>query len=147
MIFRLATPSDVPALCELLEILFAIEADFEFDAPSARRGFELFFAHPDRAAIFVAEEAGEVIGMCSAQITISTARGGYSAWIEDVILKPEFRGCGLMPQLLGELEKWARERGALRLQNLCDLTNAPALAFYEKWGAKRTQLICFQKFL
>ena len=146
MIFRLAASRDLPALLELLEMLFAIETDFEFEALAAHRGFELMLQDPQRCAIWLAEDAGRVVGMCTAQITISTAIGAPSAWVEDVIVRPEYRGQGLMPQLLGALENWCRERGVKRLQNLCDLHNAPALAFYTK-RSQRTDLICFQKYL
>jgi len=146
MLIRPATRADIPALLGLLETLFSIEADFQFDADKARRGLEMMLGAPDVRTILVGEIEGEVAGMCSAQIIISTAMGAPAIWIEDVVLKPAFRGQGLMPMLLSHLETWARERGVTRFQVLCDKDNAPAMAFYPKVGFLPTQLVCFFKY-
>jgi len=145
MNFRTAFPEDIPELMTLLEALFSLEADFEFDAPKARDGLCQLLNRPTDSVVWVAESQGRVVGMCTAQIIISTAMGAPAAWIEDVVLLPEFRGQGWMPLLMGRLEEWCRLRGVGRLQVLCDLENPPALAFYPKQGFRRTQLICFHK--
>ena len=146
MQIRPATSADIPALLQLLERLFALETDFDFDAEKSKRGIELMLQSPDTRTILVAEIEDQIAGMCSAQLVISTAMGAPAIWIEDVILRPQFRGRGLMPQMLGELERWARERGAARFQLLCDDQNAPALAFYPKVGFEPTQLRCLFKY-
>ncbi len=146
MTIRAATFDDIPVLIELLKTLFAIEADFHFDAAKSQCGLELMLQSPEVRTILIAQIEGEVAGMCSAQIIISTAMGAPAIWIEDVILKPQFRGRGLMPLLLTELERWASERGVQRFQVLCDTQNQPAMAFYPKVGFKQTQLGCFFKY-
>ena len=146
MLIRHATRTDIPALLPLLEMLFALEADFCFDAAKSRRGLEMMLDNPDTRAIVVAEIEGQLAGMCSAQMIVSTAMGTPAIWIEDVILKPEFRGRALMPMMLRELENWALERGVARFQLLCDDQNASALKFYPKVGFEPTQLHCFFKF-
>ncbi len=146
MLIRPATQADIPALLSLLETLFSIEADFQFDADKARRGLEMMLGVPDVRTILVGEIDGQVAGMCSAQIIISTAMGAPAIWIEDVVLKPAFRGRGLMPMLLTHLETWGQERGVTRFQVLCDSHNAPAMAFYPKVGFLPTQLVCFFKY-
>ncbi len=146
MHIRAATSADIPALLGLLETLFAIEADFHFDPAKSRRGLELMLQAPGLRTILVGEVEGEVAGMCSAQLIISTAMGAPAVWIEDVILLPAFRGRGLMPLLLAELERWAVGKGAARFQVLCDSANAPAMAFYPKVGFAQTQLVGFFKY-
>ncbi len=146
MLIRPATQTDIPALMGLLETLFSLEADFQFDADKARRGLEMMIGAPDARTILVGESESEVAGMCSAQIIISTAMGAPAIWIEDVVLKPAFRGRGLMPLLLTHLEAWGKERGVTRFQVLCDSQNAPAMAFYPKVGFLPTQLVCFFKY-
>ena len=146
MLIRHATRADIPALLPLLEMLFALESDFCFDAAKSQRGLEMMLDNPDARTIVVAEIEGQLAGMCSAQIIISTAMGAPAIWIEDVILQPQFRGRALMPQMLSALEKWALERGVARFQLLCDDHNAPALEFYPKVGFEPTQLHCFFKF-
>ena len=144
---RRAFVDDIPALLELLEMLFALEADFHFDEIRARRGLELLLQNPDSCAVFVALADEEVAAMCSAQLVISTAMGARCAWVEDVIVKPDFRGRNIMPRMLEELESWCLKRGATRLQLLCDEQNEAAQAFYAKRGFARAHLKCLQKFL
>jgi GNAT superfamily N-acetyltransferase len=147
MQIRTATPGDFPVMLELLEMLFSLEHDFEFDAEKANKGFELMLDDPEVRTVLVVESEGEVVGMCSGQLLMSTAMGTPSLWVEDVILRPQFRGRGWMPQMLNELEKWAISKGATRVQVLCDLHNEPALKFYPKAGFERTQLGLFKKFI
>jgi GNAT superfamily N-acetyltransferase len=86
--------------------------------------------------------------MATAQLVISTAEGAPSAWIEDVVVREDWRGNGVGRALLDAVLAWARSQGAVRAQLLADLDNAPALAFYDKldWqptrlGARRLKLV------
>ena len=74
---RTAKPSDIPQLVELLNALFTIEADFNFDQDKQACGLGLLL-NSDKNCILVAELLGErrVLGMCTVQTLISTAEGG-----------------------------------------------------------------------
>ncbi|MDR3322877.1 MAG: GNAT family N-acetyltransferase [Zoogloeaceae bacterium] len=141
-----ATLADVPALIELLGILFAIEQDFHPDAEKQRRGLEMLLARPEHACILTARHpAAGVVGMVSAQLVISTAGGAPSAWIEDVVIRPEFRACGLGGQLLKAARDWAITQGATRLQLLADADNTPALEFYKHLDWQPTRLFAWRQ--
>jgi len=143
-----ALERDVPRLTGLLADLFSIERDFAPDAARQEAGLRLLLAQPERAAVFVARDpSGEAVAMATAQLVVSTAEGGFSAWVEDVVVAEGHRGHGLGRALLSQVLSWARERGATRAQLLVDTGNGPALAFYEAlgWhatglGARRIQL-------
>jgi GNAT superfamily N-acetyltransferase len=137
---RLATQDDIPAMVALLAQLFAIETDFAIDPAVQARGLTMLLARDDAAAL-VAAANGRVVGMATVQLTVSTARGGLSAGIEDVVVDAAHRGCGLGRRLIAAVEAWARARGALRLSLLADETNAPALDFYDRLGFARTRLV------
>ena len=141
---RQARAEDTAGLVALLAQLFAIEADFAIDPEVQARGLALLRERPD-AAILVAEAEGRVVGMCTMQLTISTARGGLSAGIEDVVVDQAWRGRGIGRALLAGAETWARERGAVRLALLADETNLPALDFYDRLGFTRTRLVWLAK--
>lgn len=143
---RHACPEDLDHLIGLLTVLFAIEADFRPEPHRQRRGLELLLAD-ERACLLAAEAGGEVIGMASGQVTISTAEGGPALLVEDVVVRPEWQGRGIGRQLLAALAEWAAARNITRLQLLADRDNAPALAFYAKEGWQATQLICLRRFL
>jgi ribosomal protein S18 acetylase RimI-like enzyme len=138
---RPATPADLPALADLLALLFALEPDFPIDRPRQLAGLALLLEHPGRAAIFVAEQAGQVVGMVSVQTRLSTAEGGEAALLEDLVVHPECRRSGLGRALLAAVEPWCRRRGIRRLQLLADRENAQALEFYQRRGWETTRLI------
>ncbi|MBI1423287.1 MAG: GNAT family N-acetyltransferase [Gammaproteobacteria bacterium] len=149
--FRPACQRDIPALCDLLEALFTLESDFHPDRDKQARALQLLIdkhaANPTRPAcvVWVAELAGKVIGMCSLQVLISTAEGGEVGLVEDVIIAAEHRQRGLGPQMLHSLESWAHERGLHRVQLLADTHNHAALAFYERHGWQRMQMLAMRK--
>jgi len=137
---RAATQDDIPAMVGLLAQLFAIEADFAIDPAVQARGLAMLLAR-ELSVVLVATVGGRVAGMATVQLTVSTARGGLSAGIEDVVVDAAHRGRGLGRRLLAAAEDWARRQGALRLSLLADETNAPALDFYDHLGFARTRLV------
>lgn len=144
---RPARDTDVPALCDLLDQLFAQESDFQPDRSKQRRGLTaLVNAGADRAAVLVAEERGKVVGMATCQTLISTAEGGAVGLVEDVVVDRDRRGHGLGHALLDALEDWARKQGLKRLQLLADVDNLAALEFYRHAGWQKTRLIARRKY-
>lgn len=141
---RQARAEDLPALVGLLAQLFAIETDFPIDPAVQARGLALLLARPE-AVVLVAEAEGRTVGMCTVQLTASTARGGLSAGVEDVVVDAAWRGRGIGRALLATAEAWARERGAVRLALLADETNHAALDFYDRLGFVRTRLVWLAK--
>ena len=138
---RAARHEELEPMVALLRLLFAIEADFRFDAARQRRGLGLLL-QDDRARVLVARVNGRVVGMCTGQVVISTAEGGPALLVEDVVVAPDHRGRGIGRALLTALTDWARGRGVRRLQLLADRGNGPALAFYDRLGWRATALVC-----
>ncbi len=143
-VIRTARPEDLDALVDLLRMLFGIEADFDFDAARQRQGLAMLLAN-EAAVLLVAEAAGQVIGMCSGQLTISTAEGGFSLLVEDVVVAQSWQGKGVGRELLTALEQWAEARKIGRLQLLADRNNGAALEFYRKLDWQPTELICLRR--
>ena len=142
---RPAVPGDVDVLTTLLELLFAVEEDFHFDEARQRKGLELMMENP-AGCILVAENQGKVIGMCSGQITVSTAEGGPALLVEDVVVKSNRQGRHVGTRLLEALSCWAKDHGISRLQLLADHKNGKALGFYKKLGWELTSLIALRKY-
>ena len=141
---RPALAADIDALLQLLDALFTIEQDFTPDRERQRRGIEMLLQAPD-AYVAVAEHEGAVIGMATLQVVISTAEGGSSGLIEDVVVRESHRGRGIGQMLMNHLVAWAENRGLSRLQLLADQDNRPALDFYRKQGWSMTRLIALRK--
>lgn len=142
---RTAREGDLEALVRLLGVLFRIESDFRPDPRRQRRGLRLMLQDPDRRAVLVAEQGGAVVGMVTVQLVVSTAEGGASGWLEDMVVEAGARRAGVGRRLLRAAERWARGRGARRLQLLADVENAPALAFYRRMGWEGTKLACLRR--
>jgi GNAT superfamily N-acetyltransferase len=142
---RSATAADLPVLVGLLGQLFEIEADFRPDPVRQRLGLAALLADHEHRAVLVAERDGDVVGMVTAQLVVSTAEGALSALVEDMIVDANHRGHGIGAALLRDVEGWARARGAARLQLLADRENAPALAFYERMGWRGTRMVCLRR--
>ncbi len=146
MLIREAVPEDLGAMVTLLGQLFSIEADFEEDAQRQRVGLQMVI-DLETGALLAAEDRGRVVGMISCQLVVSSAEGGWSLLVEDLVVDEVERGCGFGKALLSAALEWGRDRGASRLQLLADTSNACGLAFYEKQGLDSTRLICLRKMI
>lgn len=140
-----AQQQDLDDMVLLLLQLFSIEEDFMFDAKKQRKGLELLLSSPT-ACIMVAKEKDDVMAMGTAQLVVSTAEGGLSLLIEDVVVKRSRQKQGIGTQLLQALSEWGAAKGAGRMQLLADRTNSPALEFYRHEGWLQTQLTCLRKY-
>lgn len=136
-----AKPADLPGLVQLLNTLFSIEQDFQPDIEKQLVGLTLILNNPLTAVIKVARNhAGEVVGMVSAQLVISTSQGTPSAWIEDMVISESYRVQGIGRLLLNTALDWAKQKGASRAQLLVDLDNEPALGYYNHLGWKSSRM-------
>ena len=145
-VIRAAKLADVPAMAGLLAELFAIEIDFRVDRAKQERALRMIIERASAAA-WVAEVEGRVVAMVTAQTVVSTAEGGESVWIEDVIVRSEYRRRGIGRRLVQAVEQWCAGRGVTRMQLLADSSNEAACAFYPRRGWTRTGMVAFRKMI
>jgi ribosomal protein S18 acetylase RimI-like enzyme len=132
--FGTAGAADTSQLVELLGILFTQEAELNPDPQKQRRALEIILQDPSRGRIYVARDVGKVTAMAALHFTTSTAEGGKAAWLEDCIVRPEYRRKGIGKALLEHVIAQARAEGALRVMLLTDGDNERAQALYRKMG-------------
>lgn len=142
---RRATVSDIGAMVNLLRLLFSVEEDFTFDEFRHRMGLAMMLENENDRCIMVAEREVLIVGMCSAQLLVSTAEGGLAALIEDLVVDEAYHLQKIGSTLLSAVESRASSKGAKRLELLADRNNARASGFYKKRGWRRTQLVCLHK--
>ncbi len=140
---REASEKDIASMVVLLKELTEIEFDFDFNAETHYNAFELLVESPQSLVIVaINNETNQIIGMATGQVLISTAEGGNSLWIDDVIIEYRYRGKGIGEAVLQYLEKMAIENFDITRMQLCaDINNNSALAFYEKNNWQRTHSI------
>ncbi len=144
---RPARPDDIPRMCDLLEDLFSIEADYEVDVVKQVKGLSMLINDSSgRAFVGVAVADDSIAGMATVQTLVSTAEGGRVGFVEDVIVDKRFRCRNVGTLLIERIIAWSREQGLTRLQLLADRENHPALNFYTSRGWDFTKLICLRKY-
>src|SRR5262245_39328963 len=132
---RPATEADVQTIAQLIRAL----ADYERLAHAVVLEETLLREHlfgPHRfAEVLLAEDAGAVVGFALFFHTYSTFVGRPSLYLEDLFVRPEYRGQGHGKGLLAALARLALQRGCGRLEWCVLNWNKPAIAFYRSLGA------------
>jgi GNAT superfamily N-acetyltransferase len=136
-----AGDADLPAMVQLLDALFTLEADFRPDHDRQLRGLRMILETPALGRLFVLRLGAEVLGMANALITVSTAQGSRVVLLEDVVMREDHKGAGLGRKLVEHVCAWAKAEGMTRVTLLADKDNAPALAFYERLGFEPSAMV------
>ncbi|MBT0774112.1 GNAT family N-acetyltransferase [Kineosporia sp. J2-2] len=136
---RPVAPSDIDAVHGILQesAAFHRQQDPIEATPQALRA-ALFSSHP-RVYCHVAEADGpsgaEIIGTAFWFVTFSSWRGRHGLWLEDLFVRPRYRGLGAGRALISELATLCVERGYTRLEWSVMDWNEPGRNFYEGLGA------------
>jgi GNAT superfamily N-acetyltransferase len=133
---RPAVASDAEAIVNLvreLAVYEKLEDSVRADVESIRR--HLFGSQPLAEAL-MAEVEGRTAGFALFFHTFSTFRGQPGLYLEDVFVRPEFRGKGIGSRFFRELGRIAAERDCGRMEWVVLNWNAPAIGFYESRGAR-----------
>jgi ribosomal protein S18 acetylase RimI-like enzyme len=141
---REATLADIPQLCDLLTLLFAQEADFTPNDERQATGLRLILEQPQVGRIYCATRDGSVVGMVSILYTVSTAEGGRAAWLEDLVVHPDWRSHQVGTRLLQTAIEKTRAAGCRQITLLTDADNNRAIEFYRRAGFARSAMIPFR---
>ena len=95
----------------------------------------LFGAAP-RAFCDIAEEDGEAVGFALWFYTFSSFRGCCGIWLEDLYVRPAFRGQGFGKALLKRLARRCVEEKLGRFEWSVLDWNEPSIRFYKGLGAR-----------
>jgi GNAT superfamily N-acetyltransferase len=134
---RAATHTDIDRVIPMYDWLFAPPGSIPGAWDERRAAVALADAIDSHdAAILVADDAGELVGLCTVYQDMHSVRFGYRAWVEDLAVDPDRRSQGIGKALLGAAMSWARERGATHLELDSALARTDAHRFYEREGSQ-----------
>ena len=132
---RPARPEDTPVVVDLIRRLAEYERlAHEAEASEAGIAAALFGDTP-RVFCEIAEADGEVAGFALWFYTFSTFAGRHGIYLEDLFVKPEFRGQGVGKALLQHLARRCVDEGLGRFEWSVLDWNEPAIQFYRSQGA------------
>jgi GNAT superfamily N-acetyltransferase len=97
---------------------------------------ETIFADNPKVFCDFVEVDGDVAGMAIWFLNYSTWQGKHGIYLEDLFVKPEYRGHGYGKALLQHLASICNERGYGRFQWWVLDWNSPAIEFYRSLGAE-----------
>lgn len=132
---RKAQRQDVPIILQLIKEL--AEYEKEPDAVEATEEIlEQSIFDKQQANVVLLEEEGQTIGFALYFFNFSTWRGKAGLYLEDLFVRPEFRGRGYGKLLLSYLANQAQCNDCPRFEWIVLDWNTPSINFYKAMGAK-----------
>ena len=106
----------------------------EMDASEAQIAEALFAPEP-KLHCDIAEWGGEPAGFTVWFLIFSSFRGRHSLYVEDIFVRPQFRGRGIGKALMARLARRCVDQGYARFEWAVLDWNKPAIEFYQSLGA------------
>lgn len=132
--FRKAERKDVALILEFIQGLAAYE-HMENDVVADEALLEEWIFDKQKAEVIFAVADGKEAGFALFFHNFSTFLGRAGLYLEDLFVKPEYRGKGYGKAILKKLAAIAVERGCGRLEWSCLDWNTPSIDFYRSLGA------------
>ena len=132
--FRFATVEDAALIIEFIKGIAEYEKMSDEMVADEAMIREWIFEKKKAEVIFALENGVEV-GFAVFFHNFSTFLGRAGIYLEDLFVKPEYRGRGHGKALITELARITVERGCGRLEWCCLDWNKPSIDFYLSLGA------------
>lgn len=132
--FRFATETDVPLILSFIRDLAAYENMLDLVSANEEVLREWLFERKKAEVLFAVLGKRE-IGFALYFYNFSTFLGKAGLYMEDLFIKPQYRGYGYGKAILVRLAQIALERGCGRLEWNCLNWNKPSIDFYRSLGA------------
>lgn len=135
MKIRPALPEEVGIVLKLIhDLAHFAKAPLEVEA-TEKDLLETIFSLDPKVFCDLIEVEGEIAGMAIWFLNYSTWQGKHGIYLEDLFIKPQFRGRGYGKALLQHLAKVCDLKGYGRFQWSVLDWNSPAIEFYRSLGA------------
>lgn len=135
---RPAIRSDVSLILDFIHGLADYEKlSHEVEATEAKLAATLFGARPAAECVIALTADQQPAGFALFFTNYSTFLAKPGLYLEDLFVKPEFRGRGIGKSLLTHLAQLAAQREYGRMEWTVLDWNTPAIELYESFGASR----------
>lgn len=131
-----ATPRDVPLILALIGELAEYERLAQEVVATESALYDALFRNPPAAEAVLAYVEGEPVGFAVWFHTFSTFLAQRGLYLEDLFVRPAWRGRGVGRALLGHVARVAVERQCGRVEWSVLDWNEPAIRFYRSIGAR-----------
>lgn len=135
MDFRFAERKDVPLILYFIKELADYEKMLD-EVVATEEILEQWLFEKNKAEVIFSMEDGVETGFALFFHNFSTFLGRSGVYLEDLYVRPEYRGKGYGKGLLKKLAEIAVERGCGRLEWWCLDWNRPSIDFYLSLGAQ-----------
>lgn len=135
MEYRYAERKDAGLILEFIRGLAEYEKMAD-EVVATRELLEEWLFDKQKAEVIFALEGEKEVGFALFFHNFSTFLGRAGIYLEDLFVKPEYRGKGYGKGLLTQLGRIAVERGCGRLEWWCLDWNQPSIDFYRSMGAE-----------
>lgn len=136
MKIRPARSDEASIILQLIKDLAEYEKAPDEVKASEKEIIETIFAENPKVFCDFVEVDGDIAGMAIWFLNYSTWQGKHGIYLEDLYVKPEYRGRGYGKALLQHLASICNERGYGRFQWWVLDWNSPAIEFYRSLGAE-----------
>nr|NCW97175.1 GNAT family N-acetyltransferase [Actinomycetota bacterium] len=136
MKIRPARKDEASIILQLIKDLAEYEKAPDEVKASEKEIIETVFADNPKVFCDLVEVDGDIAGMAIWFLNYSTWQGKHGIYLEDLYVKPEYRGRGYGKALLQHLAGICNERGYGRFQWWVLDWNSPAIEFYRSLGAE-----------
>lgn len=133
--FRYAERKDTALILKFIEELAEYEKMLD-EVVATEELLEDWIFNRQKAEVIFALSDGKEAGFALFFHNFSTFLGRAGIYLEDLYVKPEYRGCGIGKALLKKLGAVAVERGCGRLEWWCLDWNKSSIDFYRSMGAE-----------
>ena len=132
---RFARPEDTETILQFIHALAEYE-DLSGEVVATPELLREWIFEKQKAEVLFAELDGTPVGIALFFHNFSTFLGRAGIYLEDLFVKPEYRGMGCGKALLRRLAQITVERGCGRLEWACLDWNQPSINFYLSLNAQ-----------
>lgn len=133
--FRYAQRKDVPLILEFIRGLAEHEG-MPGLVTATEEILEEWLFDKEKAEVLFLEVSGAEAGFALFFPSLAAYPGRGGIYLDDLYVKPEYRGHGYGKALFQRLAQITLERGGMRIEWLCLKSNLSSIGFYEAIGGK-----------